>query len=252
MTTNDAVALMAAERIKMASTRSPWWCGASAVALAVWLTGVFTVASEGDTTEPAIFGGPFVLMFPLVIVMVMATVSVTTEYRFSTIRATFQAAPNRTAVLLAKAVVAAGVGAFVGLVAALASYLTSFLLQPLADLSFAAPERVRVMVGAVLVFAVASVLALAVGILVRQTAGAVSLLLVWALLVENLMAAIPNVGAAVQPWLPFTNALNTLSAHGPPEGAHVVFGPWGSLGYLGMVAAALLAVAIMVANRRDA
>jgi ABC-2 type transport system permease protein len=252
MTTNGAAALLAAERIKLVSTRSPWWCGASAVALAVWLTGVFTVASEGDATEPAIFGGPFVLLFALVIVMVMATVSVTTEYRFSTIRTTFQAGPNRTAVLLAKAVVAAAVGALVGLAAALGSYLTSFLLQPLADLSLAAPERVRVMVGAPLVFAAASVLALAIGILVRQTAGAVSLLLVWALLVESLASAIPNVGPAVQPWLPFVNAMNTLSAHGAPEDAHVVLGPWGSLVYISMIAAVLLAVAISVANRRDA
>lgn len=252
MTTNDATALVAAERIKLVSTRSPWWCGALAVALSIWLTGVFTI-TDGDTTQPALFGpGPFILLLAMVIVMVMATVSVTTEYRFSTIRTTFQAAPNRTAALLAKAAVVAVVGAVVGYAAAIGSYVTSFLLQPLADLSLAGPERSRVMLGVGLVFAVASVLALAVGILLRQTAGAVSLVLVWALLVENLIGTLPHVGPAVQPWLPFTNAMNTLSAQGTPDGMHVVFGPWGSLAYLATVAAALLAVAIAVANRRDA
>ena len=39
--------------------------------------------------------------------MVMATLAVTTEYRFGTIRATFQAVPNRTRTLLAKTTVVA-------------------------------------------------------------------------------------------------------------------------------------------------
>ena len=56
------------------------------------------------------------------------------------------------------------------------------------------------------------VLAVAVGALIRQSAGAIAVLLLWPLLIENLVGIIPKVGEKIQPFLPFKNADHFLGA----------------------------------------
>ena len=107
--------------------------------------------------------------------------------------------------------------------------------------------------------AVSAVLAVAVRILVRQTAGAVALLLVWAL-VETVVAFLPRIGDDIGPWLPFGNGGNFLTAgddivSGTAAGFSVdyPFGPWGSLAYFAAFSLVLLVVvSLVVAQRRDA
>ena len=105
--------------------------------------------------------------------------------------------------------------------------------------------------------AVSAVLAVAVRILVRQTAGAVALLLVWAL-VETVVAFLPRIGDDIGPWLPFGNGGNFLTAgddivSGTAAGFSVdyPFGPWGSLTYFAGFSLMLLVVSLVVAQRRD-
>lgn len=240
----SAVGLVAAERIKLTSIRSPWFCAATAVLGVVGLSTLFVLtAPEGAAT-----GGqnPF-LQFGLVLVMVLAAVSVTSEYRYSTIRTAFEAAPNRSAVLLAKAAVLAVTGALIGLLASFGSWLAVWLVQPGTGALQTADDW-RSVVGAAPVFAVGAVLALAVGVMVRHTAAAVSIVLVWPLLVEQLVGVIPEVGPEIARWLPFVHATNVTTAgiEGLP------FGPWGSLAYLAAVTTGLFAVALVLLNRRDA
>ncbi|MFC4945692.1 hypothetical protein [Pseudonocardia sp. GCM10023141] len=242
------MSLVAAERIKLFSTRSPWWCSALAVALVVGAIGLVAAVAPADMGPlPAQMIVQFV-QFGMVVVMVMAAVSVTTEYRFATIRTTFQAVPNRTAALLAKTGVVVLVVTGVGLLAGLGSWAALLLLRPDPALALTTDAQIRAVFGPALVFGVAAVLAVAVGILLRQTAGAVALLLVWALLLENIVAVIPNVGEQIHQWLPFANASNFLGG-GLVE---MPLSPWGSLAYMAALAAALLGVGIVVANRRDA
>jgi len=252
-------ALLAAERIKLVSTRSPWWCGALAIVLVIGMTAVIA-ATAGSEAGPMPFALTRVFVqFGMVIVMVLAAVAVTTEYRFSTIRTTFQAVPHRTAAMLAKTMVVGLVAALIGLVASFGAWGIAWLIRPNDGLGLATAVEWRSVAGAALVYLLAAVLAISVGILVRQTAGAVSLLLVWALLAENLVALIPNVGDDIQRWLPFINANHFLTdglpgseQAGPPAVASgMPFGPWGSLVYVAVVAAVLLTVSLVV-NRRDA
>ena len=63
----------------------------------------------------------------------------------------------------------------------------------------------RLMFGQGLVFALSAIFAIAVGILIRQSAGAIAILILWPLLVENLLPLIPKVGDDLQKWTPFTN-----------------------------------------------
>ncbi|MET0237126.1 MAG: ABC transporter permease [Kibdelosporangium sp.] len=238
--------LLAAERIKLFSTRSPWWCFAAAIALTVGFGGLVTAnpGPEGIVTVEVTQVG---YGFGLAVILVMAALSVTTEYRFNTIKTTFQAVPGRTSALLAKTAVVALTSAVVGLVAAFGSLGIGKLLQPSADLALDSQADWRAVAGVGLVFAITAVIAIGVGVLIRQTAGAVALLLAYVLMVEELVLLIPNVGDDIQKWLPFQLAGRFL---GDGNGPGV--NPWAALGVFAAFAAVLLTIAVVTARKRDA
>lgn len=250
------MALLAVERIKLFSTRSVWWCIALALGSSIGFAAMIALVASDDfpltvaTTEMG-------YNFGLMVVLVLATLAITTEHRFGTIKATFQAAPNRAAVLIAKAVVLGVVGGIVGELVAFGSWGISRAFKPDAPLTIDTPTEWRNVLGIGVVYALGAVLALAVGALVRQTATAVTILLVEALLVENLVVLIPGYGVALQRWMPFEAAHHFLTGGAEvtgPAGAlrHMPFGPWLALGYFTAIVLGLFALAVVVTNRRDA
>ncbi|WP_045879464.1 ABC transporter permease [Pseudofrankia sp. DC12] len=250
--------LLRVERIKLFSTRSPWWCLAIATTATIGLSLLVAATVTKDdlsTFTPA--STQFAGKFGSIIMMVMAVMSVTTEYRFSTIRVTFLAFPRRTDALLAKAAVVAGLAGLAGEIAAIGSWAASVLLRPDAPLALRYARDFRIVLGSGLVYAIAAVIAVAAGLLIRHSAGAIATVVIWNLLLEDLLPVIPRIGSHVQHWLPFTAATNFLY-DGQPLGTdaaleeHMPLGPWGSLAYFAAFAAALLAVGIIVARRRDA
>ncbi|WP_016700905.1 ABC transporter permease [Actinoalloteichus spitiensis] len=242
--------LISAESIKLFSTRSPWWCNLLAMALPV---GFATAAVLSWPTDLPISVTEVQLgyQFGMMLVLVMAALAVTTEYRFGTMRTTFQAVPGRTPVLLAKTVLVAGVAGLVGLVAALGSLGVASLLHPVSELGLGTAHELRAVLGVAPVFVFSAVIAVAVGLLVRQSAGALAILLVWPMLVEPLVSVIPTVGEPVQQWMPFMAADHFLRGASSMI-ADPVLSPAASLAYFGVVAVGLLAVALVVARRRDA
>src|SRR5690606_1316615 len=110
----------------------------------------------------------------------------------------------------------------------------------------------RMVAGAGLVYLLAAVLAVAVGVLVRQSAGAITLLLLYSLLVESLVLLIPDFGDDIHQWMPFVNAQHFLTAGSATTNRGMPFGAWGSLAYFAAITVGLLVVALVVANRRDA
>jgi ABC-2 type transport system permease protein len=246
------MSLIAAERIKLVSTRSPWWCAGLAIVASVGLSALIAVSTNNEGQPATVGSTQFGYTLGMAVVMVMATLAVTTEYSVGTIRTTFMAVPGRTPALLAKAVVVAVLAAVIGLVGAFGAWGVSLALLPDADLSLSGADAWRQVAGVGLVYLIAAVIAVAVGILVRHTAGAVSVVLVWALMAEQLFELIPGVGDAVRPWLPFRAAKDFLTVEGPTSDGLLGGGPWLALAYFTVVAGGLLAVAIAVARRRDA
>ncbi|MBA2310845.1 MAG: ABC transporter permease [Pseudonocardiales bacterium] len=248
--------LLAVERIKLTSTRSPWWCAVLAFAVTAGFTALIVANSDVQAVTPA--STQFAFNFGMMIIMVMAALAVTTEYRFNTIKTTFQAVPNRTAVLLAKTAVVALAAGIIGEITAFGSYGLARLIKPAADLGIDTTAEWRQIAGIGLVYFFAAVLAVAVGLLVRHyTAAATSILLVYILLVENLVRLIPTVGPKIHQWMPFTAATHFARAGGPANGhgppmLDLPYGPWGGLAYFAAIAVAILVAGIVVANRRDA
>jgi ABC-2 type transport system permease protein len=251
--------LLAVERIKLFTTRSPLWCTLLALGLSIGFAALIAgVDSENPVT---VASTQFGYNFGLVVVMVMATLAITTEYRFSTIRATFQAIRNRSAVLVAKTAVVALVSGLIGLAAAFGSLAISKLVQSSADLALDTAFEWRAVAGVSLVYAISAVIAVAVGTLIRHSAGAISLLLIWIMLVESLVALIPKVGDDIQKWMPFYVANRFLTGdpdltsraidEGPPP-SDAILSPWWALAYFAGVALVFLLTALFVANKRDA
>ena len=135
--------LLAVERIKLFSTRSPWWCAFAALALSTGFTALAAMSTEdgdGGLSLPSATTG---LQFALVVVLALAALAITTEYRFGTIRSTFQAVPNRAAVLVAKAVVVGLVALLLGELAAFGSWGVARVLAPGPGLELADAEAWR-------------------------------------------------------------------------------------------------------------
>lgn len=188
----------------------------------------------------------------MAVVMVMAALAVTTEYSVGTIRTTFLAMPHRGHTIVAKTIVVAIVAFLIGLAIAVSSWAAGLLVLPDADLALTTATEWRQVGGVALVYAVAAVIAVAVGTLIRHTAGAVAIVLVWTLMAEQLLVVIPGVGDAARPFLPFQAAKQFLSARDVPADTALLDRPWFALGYFALTAAALLAIAIGVTRRRDA
>jgi ABC-2 type transport system permease protein len=231
------------------------------VALAVTVGFAALIAGVDADELPTVSTTQFGYNFGLVVIMVMAALAVTTEYRFGTIKATFQAIPNRTATLLSKTTVVALFAGLVGLIGAFGSVGIAKLIKSEADLGISSAFEWRAVAGVGLVYAFAAVIALAVGILVRHSAGAVSIVLVYSQLVESLIALIPSVGRDIQQWMPFNVANRFLT--GNPDAANMPVGegppvsespldPWWAMAYFAGFALLLLVIAVVAANKRDA
>jgi ABC-2 type transport system permease protein len=251
--------LLAAERIKLGSTRSPWWCAAVVVLVLVGVTALVALLYVPEEHGPAWLWFRGTGALPTAVVAVLAALAVTNEYRTGTVRTTFLAAPNRAQALLAKTVVVAAAAAVIGLVASFTAWGLARVLAPQADLALTTAAQWRALAGVGAVYAVVAVLSVAVAILVRHGAGAITVLMIWILVGESLVGAIPRVGPDIAAWLPMQNLTRFLVAGlADPDpgrsffGEQHLFGPWAALGYSTAVAIALLAAAVAVARRRDA
>ncbi|MFD7153885.1 hypothetical protein ACFV9C_04775 [Kribbella sp. NPDC059898] len=248
------------ERIKLFSTRSPWWCMVVAAVLSLGLAALATGFLKGDQKQQAtIFMTQGGTSLSQMVMMVMAALAVTTEYRFGTIRTSFQAVPQRAQLLLGKTVVVAALAALVGEIAAFGGWGIGKLLASGADLSINTGAEWRLVAGRGLIFFLSAVVAVAVAILLRHTAGAIALLILWPLAVEQLFSLIPKVGDDMTKWSPFQNA-SAFIAQGNDGGlagsvgdaSNYALGPWMSLLYFAGWAVVLMAIALFTASKRDA
>ena len=250
-----ASAALDAERIKLTTIRSPLWSCLVAAMCSLGiaaLQGSTAYGAAGLSPESAAIG---VAVFGVPVLMVLSAMTITGEFRSGMIRTTFAANPNRPVVLAAKAVVAAVFSSvFTAILTVGAIVVAQVSSGPLlgARLSLAEGDVWRVIASMALYAALAAVLGLAVGALLRHTAGAVTVLLLWPLVVEPIMGNLPDVGSKVGPYLPFGNAFAFTGVQWLYPSYVMAWGPLGSLVYFTAVVAVLFLGATAVVNRRDA
>lgn len=254
--------LIAAERIKFFSVATPFVCGTATVAALAVPAGLLAATATESRLPPTVASTQFGFPFALVAVLVVAALAVTTEYRTGTIHGAFQAVPRRTPVLVAKAALVAGYAFVLGEAAAFTAWLVARLVAPDADLALDSAADWTIVAGTGVVFALAAVAAVGVGLLVRHTAGAVALLVLYPLALENAVQLIPNAGSAIHRWLPLNVVTKFLSGTGGASGgrdggnAAVLsdspLSPGWALACFAAFAVAVLAAGITAARVRDA
>jgi len=237
--------------------------------------GRFTVSGSGDIA-PAVTGAAFFgqtierslvgAFAGLIALVVVAAMFITAEYRRGLIRTTLAASPRRGRVLAAKAIVIGAVAFAAGLAGAAAAVLlgerllrdNGFIVFPVTTLTEA-----RVVAGTAALLAVAAVLALGIGAIVRRSAAAVAAVIV--VIVLPYILAVPNVlpvgaarwllritpaaGFAIQQSIPQYPQVS--NAYAPSEGYYPL-APWAGFAVLCGYAVLALGLAIVLLRRKDA
>ena len=245
---------LAAERIKLTTTRSPLWSAVGVVTLSLFFA-VVQAAAANYSRQPlgpdrAVIG---VSMFGVPVLMILAAMTVTGEYRTGLIRTTFMATPNRTRVLVEKALVSAAFAGALTVVTVIAAIGVARLRTNEvtgALLSWSDPATWR-LVGAIGVYAVlGAILAVGLGAVLRHAAGVTALLLMLPFVIEPLIGSTPNIGPRIGPLLPFANAF--IFAEVPFLQAYEMWwGPAGSLLYFAAVVGVVFLAGVVAVNRRD-
>ncbi|PSL53577.1 ABC-2 family transporter [Saccharothrix carnea] len=234
-----------------------------------------TVRGEGDIA-PIVAGrgglgktveGRLVGAFAgLIAIIVVAATFMTSEYRRGLIRTSLTASPRRGRVLAAKSAVIGAVTFVTGLVGALVTVpLVRAVEEDKGFFLFPVPmaTELRVIVGTAALLAVAAVFTLAVGTVLRRSAGAVALVIVAIVLPyilaiasvlptgpsDWLLRVTPAAAFAVQQSLPEYEQVTATYA---PADGYFPLSPLGGFAVLCGYAAVALGVAAFVLRRRDA
>jgi ABC-type transport system involved in multi-copper enzyme maturation permease subunit len=224
------------------------------------------VAGPGSAGPTSTFGQPLAGLFiGLIVVAVVGAMFFTVEYRRGLIRTTLAADPRRGRVLAAKAVVSAVVAFVVGLAAAILA-ISIGLPRQRNQGSYILPvstfTEVRVIVGTAAMVALAAVLAVAIGAMLRRSAAAVTVAIV-AIVLPFLLAVTvlpasagawlmrlsPAAGFAIEQSIP--NYPQAPAVFSPAQGNYPL-SPWAGFAVLGAWVAVALAGAYLLLRRRDA
>ncbi len=239
--------------------------------------GTFTLTGSGDIAPvtPGPGGGlPTVTIeqslvgafLGLIVIVVVAAMFFSTEYRRGLIRTTLAATPRRGAVLAAKAVVIGAVAFVTGLVAAVISIAVGVPKeenQGQVLLTTPVLTDVRVIVGTAAMLALAAVFAVALGAILRRSAAAITIAVVivvmpFLLTALNVLPAgvgdwllrlTPAAGLAIEQSIPRYAQVTTVTS---PVRGYYPLSPYAGLAVLCLWAAAGLALALVMLRRRDA
>jgi ABC-type transport system involved in multi-copper enzyme maturation permease subunit len=237
--------------------------------------GVLTVTGAGDIAPAVRYSLPTAgtlgnlltgTFAALIAVIVVGTLFITTEYRQKLIHVTLAAGPTRGRVLAAKAIVLGAVTFVAGLAGtAVAIPLGARLARANGVYLFpvSSSTGLRVAVGTAALLAAASIFALAVGAVLRNSAAAVTTVIV-AIVLPYLLTANPFMPTGVADWLTRVTPAAAFAVQGTlarypqvanpytPYNDYYPLSPWAGLAVLVGYAAAALAVAAVVLRRRDA
>jgi ABC-type transport system involved in multi-copper enzyme maturation permease subunit len=255
--------LVLSEWTKVRSVRSTRWALILLVVLALGFTTLIvglTVSqwssnSAGDRhdvqSDPVnfILGAAFQLS--QLTICVLGVLVIASEYTTGMIRASLLAVPTRVPMLLAKSVVFAALVLAVGLVVAFASFFVgSGLLHDKAPVSLGDPGVARAVIGAALYLAVLGLFSLAIGAIVRHTAGGITGVIGFVLVLSPLAQLLPgSLGKHVHAYLPSEAGQMIARSH---QGSDDLLSPWQGFGVFCLWTVALLLLAAYLLDRRDA
>jgi ABC-2 type transport system permease protein len=256
--------LLLAEWTKIRSVRSTLWTLVVFGVVSLGITASFTwltlnalnrgkrgAGASGLVTDPVNFILGTGLGLGELAICVLGVLVITSEYSSGAIRASLLAVPHRYPVLLAKGLVFAMVVIVLGEAVSFSSFFVGAgIVHSRIDVSLSQPGVTRAVVGAGLYLTVLGLFALAIGGLIRHTAGAISAVIGMVLVAFPLASLLPDSwGAHINAYLPtVAGLLITADKHQAGQ----LLSPWQGFGVFCAWTALLLAAAIYLLQRRDA
>jgi ABC-2 type transport system permease protein len=243
-------AVLTAETTKLRSVRSMVWTLA-AVAAIVPVFAAFVGLTGSLQPDDTILGGSLTgSVGALMVAGALGAIVMTSEYGSNMIHTTFASSPRRSTVLAAKATLVASVLFLTAIVTCFVSYLIGTLL--LSSDTYATGELMPALLGIGVCFSATGVLGLAVGVVLRNSAGAISAVIGFMLL----PSLVGPLFGDFQRWLTGATPTSTLerltqTSDATPEVVGSI-GPWGGLAVLCAYSLAGLFVAALRLSRRDA
>jgi len=257
--------LMLAEWTKIRSVRSTVWSLAIFVVVTLALTWLFcwltvhalqTGRAPRRTAELVADPVTFILQTGMglgqLAICVLGALTMTTEYSTGVIRASLLAVPKRLPVLAAKCVVFAALIFVIGEIVSFVSFfIGKAVVHPVVDVSLSQPNVTRAVIGAGLYLTVLSLFALAIGSLIRHSAGAIATVIGLVLVVGGLLNLLDSYdwGRHVHDWFP-TVAGSYITRIIPASDQ--VLSPWQGFAVFCGWTALLLAAGAYLLKRRDA
>lgn len=184
-------------------------------------------------------------------ICVLGVLLISTEYSSGAIRSSLLAVPKRIPMLLAKITVFAALMIVLGEIVSFASfYVGAAILHIRVPVSLSDPGVTRAVIGSGIYLTVLGLLALAVGALIRHTAGAIFTVIGIVLVLPILAGLLPGSwGAHINAYLP-EQAGSLITQDQQQSGALLT--PWQGFGVFCIWTVLLLVAAGWLLRRRDA
>lgn len=204
------IRLVRAEFLKLRTTQVWFWLLIAAIAITV----VFVIASlaphnaiNGREDVYNVFtagGTAYGISF------VLGALGVTTEFRYQTITSTVLATPSRWAIVSAKMITYAIVGAIYALICVIIQVAIAlpWLSSKGWSISLTSPHIPRTLLGVFAVVALFGIVGLGFGALVRNQIVAVTVGLIWLLILNGVLSIIPGI-RVIFPYTP-VGAINSV------------------------------------------
>ncbi len=258
------VNLMRAEWTKIRSVRSTVWTLLIFIVVCIGLTALITWLTDSHWTGPqAASRDSSALSDPVGFILgsgvglgqlaiaVLGVLVISTEYSTGVIRASLLAVPRRLPMLAAKAAVFAVLLIVVTEIVAFCSFFVgSAFLHAHVPVALGGSGVARAVAGAGLYLTVLGLFSMAIGTMIRHTAGGISAAIGVVFVLPILSGLLPGSwGAHINAYLP--EQAGTLITH-THEVAGDLLSPWQGFGVLCLWTAALFALAAYLLQRRDA
>ncbi len=220
------IRLIRAEFLKLRTTQVWFWLLLGVVAVSALLIVAQLAPSDGVqnvSDVPDMFASSSTAY---IVVFTLGVLGVTTEFRYQTITATLLITPSRWAVVTAKMITYAILGVLYALVGVVTQLIVAvpWLSAKGIDVDYGSSDVVHAIVGVFAVVALFGIVGLGVGALLRNQIVAVVVGIIFLLVLQNILLAIPGV-KKVWPYTPngATQAiLHTTGSSEVTDGVHLL------------------------------
>jgi ABC-2 type transport system permease protein len=260
----NAVGLLQAEWTKIRSVRSTVWSMLAFVVVAIGFSALISSVISHNWNSPGnqpnherLLTDPTSVLFGAglglgqLAICVLGVIVISSEYSTGAIRASLLAVPHRLPMLAAKAVVWTVLDFIISAITVFVTfYLTTAILRSHVSISLSGPGVTRAVIGAILYLTVLGLFALAIGGLIRHTAGAIAIVIALVIVVPPLVGLIPGtIANHIHGYLPtVAGVLITQTSQQPGD----ALSGWQGFGVFCAWTVVLLAACGWLLVRRDA